>query len=320
MDKRGESSRASALTMIRIGKTTGVLIVVAALVLVIAVSGCSRAREKARVAEAGYGMEAPSAAPPSDEMAEGAADKASDVQIAQATIAAGAVGNITRRIIKTGEMTLEVSDLPKTMEDITKLAEKAGGYISGREAYEDEEGGRNGKVTVRVPAEKFAEVFKQLQDFGKALRYSEDAQDVTEEWVDLEARIANKQAEEQALLALLKRKGELSDILEVQREVFRARGEVEQLQGRMRYLKDQVSLSTIEVHIDELGPAGLAQRGPWRIVYHLRTAWHALVRIVEWLVYAVIYVVIAGVVFWGPVVLLIWWIRRRRRARRSQQP
>ncbi len=323
MDCRGEISREPALTMTGMRKTRGVLIVVAALVLFVALSGCSRARENSRVAQTSYGGEMASpGAPPSDGvMAEEAvaADKVGDVEVAQATTATGGAGNIARRIIKTGEMTLEVRDLRKTMEDIAKLAEDAGGYVSGREAYEDDEGGRSGKVTVRIPSDKFAEIFKQLQDFGKAIRYSEDAQDVTEEWVDLEARIANKKAEEEALLALLKRKGELSDILEVQREVFRARGEVEQLQGRLRYLKDQVSLSTIEMYINELGPAGLAERGPWRIAYHLRTAWHALARIVEWLVYATIYLIIPGVLFWGPIVLLIWWVRRRRRARRLEQ-
>ncbi len=289
-------------------------------VVTLGLAGCGRAREKARVADAEYAApEAPPQALSPDKMSEesGAADETTDVTVASA---AGAAAGITRRIIKTGEIRLEVSDLDATMGKAEELATGVSGYVSNSSVSENDEGGRSGYVTVRVPSERFDEVFAQLRALGDAISYSEKADDVTEEWVDLEARISNKKAEEQSLLELLKRKGELSDILQVQREMFRVRGEVEQLEGRMRYLKDQVALSTIEVTIDELGPAGIAERGPWRIGYHLRTAWHALARIVEAVIYAVIYMIIAGAVFWVPVVLLIWWIRRRRRARRAAQP
>lgn len=306
------------ITRLHIG---GVLVVT----LLILIGGCSLIGHKDAVYEDAAAPPPPSApsesAAPgedaasaprmaSDESGAGGADKT-------ATTAGPTAAGVTRRIIKTGEMTVEVEGLPAALDKARGIADKAGGYVADLNVTEDSEGRRNGSVTVRVPAEKFDEVFKALQGIGEALSYNESAQDVTEEWVDLEARIANKQEEEAALLALLKRKGELADILEIQRETFRVRGEVEQLEGRLRYLKNQVSLSTISVSLIEPGIAAVADQGPWRVVYHLRTAWRTLVRILEGLLYVVIYVTIAGSVVWIPLGLVIWWAVRRSRRRRA---
>lgn len=248
----------------------------------------------------------------SDEAGAGEADKT-------ATTAGPTAAGVTRRTIKTGEMTVEVEGLSDALQRTRDIAKAAGGYVADLNVTEDSEGRRNGSVTVRVPAEKFDEVFKSLQAIGLPLSFSESAQDVTEEWVDLEARISNKKEEEAALLALLKRKGELSDILEIQRETFRVRGEVEQLEGRLRYLKNQVSLSTISATLIEPGLAAVADQGPLRIAYHLRTAWYTLLRILEWLVYFVIYVLIPGSVIWVPILLLVRRARVRARRRAAAE-
>ena len=294
------------------------LVVMALAALLVVLSSCGRARYAAGQGGLEERLPAPSAeAPMSADAAKEAAvmdEEGGEVAGVSATAA-----GITRRIIMTGQLRLEVADLAETIDKMRKLAEELGGYLAGSNVYETSEGMRAGEVTLRVPAEQFAAVFAQLKELGSAQSYSEDSQDVTEEWVDLEARIANKKAEEKSLLALLERKGELEDILQVQREVFRVRGEVEQMEGRLRYLKNQVSLSTITVSLNELGAAGVAHPEMWRIGYHLRTAWNALTRLVEAAVYAVIYVVVSGAIFWVPLLLLILWIRRRRARRRAQQ-
>lgn len=301
----------------------GVLLVT----LLILIGGCSLTGRKDAVYEADAAPPPPSApdeaaapglegpgAPPmaSDEAKGGAADTA--------MTAAGAVpAGVPRRIIKTGEMTVEVEGLSDALEKAREIAEKVGGYVADLNVTEDSEGRRRGTLTVRVPADEFDGVFKALLGVGRSVSFSESAQDVTEEWVDLEARISNKKEEEAALLALLKRKGELSDILEIQRETFRVRGEVEQLEGRLRYLKNQVSLSTISVSLIEPGLAAVADQGPLRVVYHLRTAWYTLLRILEWLVYFIIYVVIPGSVIWVPILLLVRRARARARRRAAAE-
>jgi hypothetical protein len=235
----------------------------------------------------------------------------------QAVSADASTTGVTRRIIKTGEMSVEVQALSDVLDRARTLAEEAGGYIADTSVDEDSEGRRSGNITVRIPAEEFDEIFAALQQLGKTLHFSESAQDVTEEWVDLEARISNKKAEEDSLLKLLERKGELSDILDIQRETFRVRGEIEQLEGRLRYLKNQVSLSTITVYLTEPGEAAVAEPGGWRLGYHVRTAWNMLGRIIEAVAYFIIYVVIAGAVVWVPIALLVWWLVRRARRKRA---
>jgi hypothetical protein len=81
----------------------------------------------------------------------------------------------------------------------------------------------------------------------------------------------------------------------------------------MRYLKDQVSLSTITIDLDEIPEAGIAGSRAWRLGYHLQNALYSLVDFVRWLVTAIIYIVIVGAPVYIPVILLVRWIIRRRR-------
>lgn len=314
-------------------KTTAIALafLVASVMIVALLSGCGRAREKARFGDAVPPPSAPGAAPamPAEYAEEAASDmsagapaspadamsrtKVADIQVAQAPGGAA----IVRRIIKTGEMSLEIKSLPETVEQIKAIAEGAGGYIADTSVNQNAEEIRNGSVKIRIPAEKFPDVYAKLLALGKAFNYSEMANDVTEEWVDVEARINNRKAEEQALLALLKRKGELDDILKIQQEIFRVRGEIEQAQGRMRYLKDQVSLSTITVTLTEEAGAAISSDSPWNVVYHFKTAWHALGRIAAGILHAIIYIVIDGVFLWLLLLLIILWVRKRRARRQA---
>lgn len=223
---------------------------------------------------------------------------------------------VSRKIIRTGDIDLEVDDVQKTMSRISELTERVGGYVGDSNVRETEGGLRRGSITVRVPAEKFETLFEQFRTLGAdgtAVSYSQSAEDVTEEWVDLQARIENKRKQEKSLQSHLEREAKLSDILAVEKELFRVRKEIEQLEGRMRYLKNQVSLSTITVNLDEIPQAGVGDSEAWRIGYHLQNAWHSLVNFVRWLVTAIIYIVIVGAPIYIPLILLVRWIIRRRR-------
>lgn len=229
---------------------------------------------------------------------------------------------VSRKIIRTGDIDLEVEDVQQTMSRISEVTRKAGGYVGDSNVYESEGGLKRGSITVRVPADRFETLFEQFRTFGAdgtAVSYRQSAEDVTEEWVDLEARIENKTKQEKSLQNHLEREAELSDILAVEQELYRVRGEIERLEGRMRYLKNQVSLSTITVNLDEIPQAGIGGSKAWRIGYHLRNAWQSLVDFVRWLVIAIIYVVIVGAPVYIPIILLVRWIVRRRRRREAEK-
>jgi hypothetical protein len=147
-------------------------------------------------------------------------------------------------------VTLEVESLDEAAARLTRLAEAAGGFVAGSSSMQS---GRTpeGSFVLRVPASRFADVLAQVEALGRVLGRRLGGQDVTEEYVDLRSRIRNQERYEQRLLAFVDRATRMSDLLAIEQELARVRGEIEQLTGRLQYLERQVELATIEVSVRE---------------------------------------------------------------------
>ncbi len=105
-----------------------------------------------------------------------------------------------------------------------------------------------GNISFRVRAENFDQAMAALHNLADDVRSeSTSGQDVTEEYVDLNARLTNLQAAEAQLLKLMEQAGDVSDILAVQQELVQTRGEIEQTKGRMQYLEQSAAMSLIQV-------------------------------------------------------------------------
>jgi len=237
-------------------------------------------------------------------------------------IMAAAQAAVDRKVIKTADLNIEVKDIAAAQKQVQDLTEAAGGFIADMNV-EHHETRTEATIVARVPSANFRQVYEQVKQLGDVKRDHVGGQDVTEEYMDLEARIANKRVEEQRLRELFARAGKISDLLEVERELSRVRGEIESLQGRLRYLKDQVSFSTITISLCMLGEASVNKPQGWRLGYHIVGAFRGLLSAVQWLITALIYVLIAGAVVWVPLLLIILAIRnslRRRQAQRSTLP
>jgi hypothetical protein len=103
-----------------------------------------------------------------------------------------------------------------------------------------------------VPVATFEEFLNASGNLGVPERREQNGQDVTEEYVDLEARIrSKKQLEERILELLAANKGEIKDVIEVERELSRVRTEIEQMEGRLRYLADRTELTTVTLTVRE---------------------------------------------------------------------
>lgn len=236
-------------------------------------------------------------------------------------IMATAEAALDRKVIKTADLNLEVKDIAEAQKQVQNLTEAAGGFIADLNV-QNYETRTDATIVARVPSAKFREVYDKVKELGEVKRDHVGGQDVTEEYMDLETRIANKQVEEQRLRELFAKAGKISDLLEVERELSRVRGEIESLQGRLRYLKDQVGFSTITIELYMLGEAPVDQPTGWRLGYHILGAFRGLLAAIQWLVTALIYLLIAGAVVWVPILLIVLWIRanlRRRHARRTAQ-
>ncbi len=154
-----------------------------------------------------------------------------------------------RRVIRTAQVSLEVDDLDDAASRLTRIAESTGGFVAGSSYVQS--GTPEGSFVLRVPSPRFADVLSQVETLGHVLQRRLSGQDVTEEYVDLQARIRNLERYEQRLLTFVDRATKVSDLLAIEQELARVRGEIEMLTGRMRYLDRQVDLATIEVSARE---------------------------------------------------------------------
>lgn len=213
-----------------------------------------------------------------------------------------------RKIVKEGFITLEVEDVAETMDEVAEMTNELGGYVVS--SYKREyERGVSGHITIRVPAGKFDEAFVRLRQLAVAVPYeATTARDVTEEYVDLEARLSNLQATEAQYLALLEKAGTVEEILKVQKELSSVRGQIEQIEGRTQYLARTSETSLIEVNLQET--KGLAE--PWSASAAFQSAVRGLVTFGRGLATVLIWL---GIFCWAWVPPLVIWLRRRRRAK-----
>jgi len=218
--------------------------------------------------------------------------------------------DIERLIVRNGRLTLEVEKVNEAIDRITDIAAILGGYMVSSYKYEDEEG-ISGEISIRIPSDSFDEAFDQLHQIAQTVPYEHaDSRDITEEYIDLQARFNNLQATELQYLALMKKAETVEEMLQVQRELSNVRGWIEQLQGRIKYLEQVSEMALIEVSLRESGSLA----GPWSLVNTIRSAAHGVIAFARGLLTLIIWI---GVFSWIWIPILIIWRRRRRKSRDS---
>jgi hypothetical protein len=158
---------------------------------------------------------------------------------------------VLRRVIRTGSLFIEVDDFDASVRRLIVIAEGAGGFVA-TSSYTQGQPPREmpqGVFVLRVPAPRFAATLTSLEDLGRVHARRIGGQDVSEEFVDLQARVRNLERHEQRLLTFMDRATKVSDLLAIEQELARVRGEIESLTGRLRVLGNQVELATIEVNL-----------------------------------------------------------------------
>ncbi|WP_300018019.1 DUF4349 domain-containing protein [Pseudonocardia sp.] len=170
------------------------------------------------------------------------------------------VGTVTRSLVRTAQITVEVTDPEIGVRDLRASAAAAGGFVA------EEQSGRNGGwVVLRVPAEALDRLVEQVGALGTVTERSAHVVDATEEVVDLDARVASQQASVARVRALLAEATSIGDIVAVESELARREAELDSLTGRLTALRDQVQFSTLTVDLrtpdggpvdDEPSPAG----------------------------------------------------------------
>lgn len=157
-----------------------------------------------------------------------------------------------RMVIMTGSMNLEVKVFDPVYEKVMNLSKEMNGYVSSSSVNKDTEtGAKSGSVVLRIPTKNFEKAVVEVEKLGVVTSKEVKGEDVTEEYVDLSSRLKNLTAEEEQYLSIMKRAYKITDMLAVEQQLERVRGEIERITGRMKYLRAMVEYSTLTVNLYE---------------------------------------------------------------------
>jgi hypothetical protein len=165
------------------------------------------------------------------------------------------VSQFDRRVIRSADLDLVVSDVRAATRNAREIVADHGGYEASSNASVLSDSRERASITFEVPSDTFDIVLNDLRDGSQVIRVeheSTSSQDVTEEFVDLQSRLTNLKATEARFIELLEGASTISEVMNVESEISRIRGEIERIQGRINYLEQRTDYSSIHVSFEEI--------------------------------------------------------------------
>lgn len=239
--------------------------------------------------------------------AAGRAAKAGDAEAQKGT---AAPQDTKRKVILNHSINLEVKDFPAALEALTRLAESSGGYMFKSNRNSHDRNNTWGEVGIRVPVNRAGGVLTGIRGLGRVESENSTAEDITENYVDLEARLKNARSSESRLSELYRKAGELADVLEVEKELTRVRGDIEAFEAKKKNWDLLTEMVTIEVRMSESSSRFPSMS---RLLTPLKTSFgQALVSFVDSLHGLII--VLGAIIPWAAVFgpLIYIYLRKRR--------
>ena len=168
---------------------------------------------------------------------------------------------IDTKIIKTAYITIEVKDVTGSVDALKSLVTAKGGYASSSSISEGYNKRLSGTVVLRIPAAEFDNTLTGVKAIGTVKSVSTQGQDVTEEYVDIQAQKTSYQNQLAQYNEIMKKAVKVSDVIEIQQQIDRVQTNLNQLEGRLKYLNSRIDMSTITVTLQEPEPLG-GESGP----------------------------------------------------------
>ncbi|MEK7848674.1 MAG: DUF4349 domain-containing protein [Chloroflexota bacterium] len=222
-----------------------------------------------------------------------------------------ALPSAERLIVRTADLTLVVADLGKALGQVEALAGRLGGYV----VYTSRQGDEAAAISIRVPAGQFSPAMGELRALATRVEQESSlSQDVTEEYVDLEARLRNLEASEKQLVTLLERAQKVEDVVAIFRELSSIRERIETTRGRMQYLERTTALALIMVNLRPASSPQPVVKPGWSLWETVKDAARSLARLGQGLASAAIYLLVLAPV-WLALVLIVFvlgrWLLRK---------
>ena len=193
----------------------------------------------------------------------GAADEANAIGRAPAappfTAAEGGIGQVApgltlqtaqRKVISSATVSIKVKVVDEVVAQIRTIAESMGGFVE-QLSSSGTAGRQQASMTIRVPQDQFFTALERIEVLGEVQSKNLGSQDVSEQFIDLEARLKSSLRQEESLLSLLGRSGTVTEVLTIERELARVRSEIERFQGQLNFLERRVALATIAVSLSQ---------------------------------------------------------------------
>lgn len=173
-----------------------------------------------------------------------------------------------QRVIRNADLSLDVENLDASLDELNRAVRQAEGFVANSSVSGRGEN-RSARLTIRVPEARLDSFLEQGKELGKVNHVDISSDDVTLRYIDLEARIHNLERQEERLLSILDKAETIEDILRIEQELGRVRGQLESLTGEFRYLRDRVDYSTVTIYMRETPTAstvitGSGLKGVWQ--------------------------------------------------------
>jgi len=165
-------------------------------------------------------------------------------------------------LIWTARLTVEVDDVRTGMDEAVAVAKRFGGYVE----ESSDRGEKSASIRLRLPAAAFIDAVGAIEKLGTVSYKSVASEDVTEQYIDIEARLKNKRELRDRLRALLDKAVNVKDVIAIETELNRVQSDIDAMEGRIRHLKGQVDFATVDLTLERrkvLGPLGYLARGVW---------------------------------------------------------
>jgi hypothetical protein len=241
----------------------------------LALAGCSSGANDTSASDAGGGAKAAAPDTAQQEGASGSGNARNTKSVPKLT--AGS-------IIRTASLSVRVKDVPKALDEARTTTENAGGFVGNETTTRDGQGHERTQVVLRVPTDKYDEVLADLEGAGKLLDRTAKAQDVTDQVVDVESRIASQRASVARVRELMDRATKLSDVVELEGELSTRESDLEALLAQQASLKDRTGLATITLSLSQTPVAKAAAKDDSPgFVDAVAGGWHVFVTMLRWI-------------------------------------